>query len=107
MQRVQGFAEQGDQPVFTAGQMSSNVVQGSFPYASVTVFLTGTTTMATIYADNQTPPTPLANPFTANANGHWFFYAANGRYDIRLSGANLCAWTIGDVLANDGSGSGG
>jgi len=105
MQRVQGFAEQGDTNVFTAGQKSRNVVQGSFPYASVTVFLTGTTILATIYSDNQTPPTPLANPFTANANGHWFFYAANGRYDVRLSGQDLCPWTIGDILLADPTGS--
>ena len=109
MQRIQGFAEQGNQSVFTAGHESSNVVQGSFPYATVTVFLTGTTVLATLYADNQSTPTPLANPFTANENGYWYFYVANGRYDVRLSGTGLvCPWTIGDILANDpGSGGGG
>lgn len=109
MQRIQGFAQQGGQSVFTAGHESTNVVQESFPYATVTVFLTGTTVLATLYADNHTTPTPLANPFTANENGYWYFYVVNGRYDVRLSGADLlCPWTIGDVLAYDpGSGGGG
>jgi hypothetical protein len=86
--------------VVTAGVQSSTLVQASYPFATVTVFLTGTTTLAILFADNQ--GTPLANPFTADTNGHWFFYAANGRYDVMFSGGTLpAAWTMGDVLLYD------
>ena len=99
---MQGFVQQGNQLVVTAGVNSENVVQASYPFAGVTVYLTGTTTLATIFADNQHPATPLANPFTANSYGYWFFYAPNGRYDILFSYGGLPdAWTMGDVLLYD------
>src|SRR5215469_1632836 len=104
MQRVFGFAEQGDTIVMTMGHQSTNVVQGSYPYATITVYLAGTTSLATLYSDNHTTPTPLANPFTADENGYWFFYAANGRYDVRISGVDIaCPWTLGDVMLDDPS----
>ena len=58
------------------------------------------THLATLYRDNLTPPTPLANPFLSDAYGFWFFYAANGRYDIVFSGGTppLLSYTLGDVL---------
>lgn len=100
MERAQGFAQQGSQVVWTSGQSSVTLVQESAPFATITVYLTGTTILAEIYSDNQTPPTPLANPFTADANGFWFFYAENGRYDIQITGPNW-TWTIGDVALLD------
>ena len=101
MQRAQGFAQQGGEVVFTAGVASVTLVQESWPYALITVFLTGTTILAALYADNL--GTPLPNPFTANSSGYWYFYAANGRYDVRLSSPHG-SWTMGDVLLNDGGG---
>lgn len=54
--------------------------------ASVAVYLTGTSTLATIYSDNGV--TAKANPFTTNAlDGTFGFYAANGNYDIVFSHA--------------------
>lgn len=53
--------------------------------ATVNVYLKATLTPATIYADDHVPPTPLANPLTADNNGFFFFYAHDGRYDVRLS----------------------
>lgn len=100
MERAQGFAEQGNRHVWTAGHPSSNVFQESAPFATIFVFFTGTGTLAPIYSDNQLPPTPLANPFTANANGYWFFYAEDGRYDVLIEGP-FWTWTIGDVLLQD------
>lgn len=98
MQRAQGFAQQGAGTVVTAGLGSTNLVQTSYPLATVTVYFTGTTTRAPIFADSLSPPTPLANPFTANVNGYWFFYAADGRYDVMLSApAGGLPWTIGDL----------
>lgn len=96
MQRAQGFAEQGTQVVWTAGHASTTYVQESAPFALITVHLTGTTTLATLFADNNTPPTRLGNPFTADNNGYWYFYAADGRYDVTIQAENW-TWTIGDL----------
>ena len=73
MERAQGFAQQGARVVWTAGVSSTTLVQETAPYATITVYITGTTTLATIYSDNQVPPTHMGNPFTANADGYWFF----------------------------------
>lgn len=69
------------------------------PNATVTVFNSGTMTLSTIFADNGNPPTPKANPFSADANGYWFFYADGGRYDVQFSGGGIVTpYTLGDVL---------
>jgi hypothetical protein len=51
------------------------------PQASITVTISGGGA-ATIYSDNATPPTALANPFNADDDGVFTFYAENGVYDI-------------------------
>lgn len=67
--------------------------------ATVEVRLAGTATLATIYADNLDPATPKANPFLADADGFFYFYAAAGRYDVRLSGTGITSpYTWSDVL---------
>lgn len=102
MQRISGWVEQGDNKVTTGGLQSTTLVQESIPGATVTVYLAGTTNLATIFLDNNTIPTPLANPFVANNNGTWFFYVTNGRYDIVFSGGGLAApFTLSDVQAFD------
>jgi hypothetical protein len=103
-QKVQGYCEQGGNTVTTSGYVSTTKVQKSFPGCTVTVYLAGTTTLATIYADNSS--TPKANPFTASASdGLYFFYADNARYDVRLSGGGIpTPFTIGDILLADPSG---
>jgi len=70
-------------------------VQASFPGATVTVFNAGTVTLATIFADDN--GTPKANPFTADTtDGMWFFYAAQGAYDVQFSGGGVpVPFTIG------------
>jgi hypothetical protein len=50
---------------------------------TVSVYLAGTLTLATIYSDDGV--TPKSNPFTAEDNGHVEFYAGNGLYDIVYS----------------------
>jgi hypothetical protein len=75
--------------VSTGGLASTTKVQKSFPSCTVTVFLAGTGTPATIFSDNAGSPTPLGNPFTAQSNGSWQFYAAQGLYDVVLSGGGL------------------
>lgn len=108
MQRAQGFAQQGGGIAFTAGIASATLLQTSYPFATITVYNSGTTQLAFIYSDNQLFPTPMSNPFTADENAHWFFYAANGRYDVTIASPELdVPWTIGDILLNDGGGGGG
>lgn len=86
-EKFQGFAEYGGQTVSTAGFTSSTKVQRSYPGSTVTVYLTGTTTLATIYSDDI--GTAKANPFTSDSAGFWFFWADNTAYDIRFSGGGI------------------
>lgn len=104
-QRYSNFCQQGGKNVSTGGVLGTPKVQGSYPQCQVAVFLTGTTTPATLFSD--TGGTPLANPFTAKTDGSFFFYAANGRYDVTISGGGLPApFTFGDVLLSDPAGGG-
>jgi hypothetical protein len=43
--------------------------------------------LATIYADEQGKS--KTNPFTAAANGRWFFYADDGNYDVSLTDGGM------------------
>lgn len=101
MEKLQGWCQQGNAIVTTSGLLSSTKVQGSYPSCTVTVYLAGTITLATIYADNSL--TPKANPFTAASDGTWFFYAANTRYDVAFSGAGMTSRTDGDYSLFDES----
>lgn len=80
-----GYCTQGGVSAQTSGLPSTNKLQGIIPQCDVEVFLTGTTTLATIYLDSSS--TPLTNPFTADTLGKWLFYAATGQgYDVVMSG---------------------
>ncbi len=93
--RAFGWCEIGGQQAIVSGLPATPNVMASYPQCTVSVYLTGTLTLATIYSDVSN--TPLANPFTADTNGYWFFYALNGRYDITLSGAGFPSpFTFGD-----------
>jgi Pectate lyase superfamily protein len=102
MARMDGWAEQGGQQLSASGvPIIVPQVQGSFPGCTVTVYLAGTLTLATIFADTANPPTPKANPFTADASGYWFFYGPvlSQHYDIRFSGTGISTpFTIGDQV---------
>lgn len=101
--RAQGDCYQGGQVVVTSGVNSTTFVERSFPTCTVTVYPTGSSTpvpAGQIFSDNM--GTVLGNPFTANQTGHWFFYAANGRYDVQISGGGLASpITFGDIPLND------
>lgn len=87
---IQGHSYLGGTQAGLSGMKSTNYLQGIIPHATITVYLTGTQTLATIYADASN--TPLSNPFTSNAVGSvnpggWLFYAAiNQGYDVCMSG---------------------
>jgi hypothetical protein len=74
---VTGHCTLGGTPAAVSGLKSTNYLQGIIPSCTVTVYQTGTTTLATIYSDKNN--TPLSNPFTANAAtssdpGAWTFF---------------------------------
>jgi hypothetical protein len=80
----------------------ATVVGGSLaPLASAScaVYLTGTTTLASLYSDNGV--TALTNPTTSSDTGRLQFYAADGRYDIVCSKTGYATTTITDVLLED------
>lgn len=69
--------------------------------ASIQVNVTGGAA-ATIYSDDGV--TPKANPTTADANGRFSFYVADGRYDLVISGSGLTTYTLSDVEVSDAVG---
>lgn len=89
LNKIQGWAEEGNTTVLVSNLPSSNKVQGSFPLCTITVYEAGTSTKAAIFSDNASTPTPLANPFTAIADGSWAFWAEFGLYDIVFSGSGI------------------
>lgn len=67
---------------------------------TVTVYDAATLNLSTIYSDDGI--TPLANPFTGSAStGYWFFYAANGNYDVKIESTGNPTYTLGDIGLND------
>ena len=57
---------------------STSVVQG----AAISVYLTGTTTLATLYENDGT--TSQINPMASDANGNYSFRVDTGTYDFRI-----------------------
>ena len=66
--------------------------------ASIQVNLTGGAA-ATIYSDNSL--TAKTNPLTTDALGQFDFYAADGRYDLVISGTGFATRTVADILLED------
>lgn len=86
---VSGWCTQGNQVVVTVSTPNSTTkVMRSYPSCTVTVTIYGGGA-ATLYSDNSS--TSLANPFTANANGSWSFFADANIYTVTLSGAGISA----------------
>jgi hypothetical protein len=82
---------------------TTNAPLGLAPGATVTVFVSGTTTKVTLYAD-QAGITPLANPLTADINGYFDFYCINERIDVQFSGTGITTpYTLGDFWLFDQS----
>lgn len=87
--KVQGFAEQGGAQIDTQGLLSTDLALKIYASATITVYAAGTTTPSTIYSDSG--GTAKSNPFTADATGFWFFYVADGVYDVRFSGGGMAS----------------
>src|SRR3990167_6435779 len=102
-ERIQGFCQDGGISVTIPGTAGSGSqrFQRSYPSCQITVYLTGTVTLATLYSDSA--GTAQANPFTAYNAGRWFFYADGGNYDVRFSAGGIATpFTLSDFrIAND------
>lgn len=83
-------------------QKYSNVVQDrqgrAIAGAKVTVNVLGGG-LASLYSDNGV--TVIDNPLTTNSVGHFEFYAADGRYSLSISVANVVTATETDILLED------
>lgn len=102
-----GFCMDGGVKVTTQGILSVTTVQASYQRCSVKVYLTGTTTLATIFSDASSHA--LANPFTAKVDGSWLFFAAQGQgYDVVMSGGTPipfpAPFTLTDIFVGGGGG---
>lgn len=67
--------------------------------ATITVYTAGTTTTVSIYSDDGV--TPKSNPTTTDSNGTYFFYVADGLYDIKHEHSSITTTTKEDVLIVD------
>lgn len=97
---IQGIASKGGLVIQTSPTVSYKTIQ-SFPSCTITVYITGTTNLAIIYSDNA--GTLKSNPFTANSDASFSFYADNGRYDVKLSGTGITTpfTPLVDVVVKD------
>ena len=103
--KLQGYVVQGNTTLTITGGIGTitRKVQGSFPAATVTIYDAGTTDISTIYSDNS--GSAKANPFTSASDGGWFFYANDGRYDVKFSGTGITTpFTLGDFSLFDSTG---
>jgi hypothetical protein len=69
---------------------------------TVLVYNTGTTTQATIWADNGVNLIDQSiSPITTTTTGYFEFYAANGRYDLYIYGPGILTILIPDITLLD------
>lgn len=105
------FCQAGGQQVNIQGLLSSTRVQASYPLCTVTVRNAGTATISTIFSTSGGGA--LGNPFTANSDGSFLFFASNTVcYDVTISGGTPNAlpapFTYSNIcLAGSGGGGGG
>jgi hypothetical protein len=96
---AKGWCEEGNRSVITSGLASTTKVQQSHPQCIITVYIHGGG-LASIYRDNNS--TVLGNPFVAQTDGQWQWYADNGRYDVTMSSAGFGQTiTYSDILLCD------
>ena len=68
--------------------------------ATVTVYLAGTQTRATLYS-NYAGNTELANPFLTSATGALEFYAEDGRYDVVINKTGYQTVNLTNIILED------
>lgn len=86
----QNWCQAGNTLASVSGISSSNPLQGSFPRCKVSVFITGSSTPATLFSVVN-GSVPLANPFCASAEGSFLLFASqSAQYDITISNDASC-----------------
>lgn len=98
----EGYCQQGGQKVVTSSVQSTTQVQQSYPSATLTAYITGSSplTKATIYSDNA--GTPSSNPLTCSSKGYFSFWSGSGLLDLTFSGAGVPApFTWGAVSGQE------
>ena len=103
VQILNGYVGQGGKTVTVGGLPPTTATYlRTYPGATVTVYQTGTTNLATCY----TGPSGGAksNPFTSDpVTAYWACWVATGAYDIRFSGTGITTpWTEGGVAVGSG-----
>lgn len=67
---------------------------------NVTVKLSGTNTLATLFSD-AAGTVPLTNPVVTDTRGIFQFYAADGRYDLTFSATGFSPYTFTDISIDE------
>jgi hypothetical protein len=96
--RFSGYCQQGGKVVTINSGLNSGAqkFQQSFPGASLYVYLTGTTTQATLYSNLSS--TPLSQPVSCNSTGYFYFYAEQATYDEAFFGNGVATpFTLGGI----------
>jgi len=112
----QQWCQAGGQFSVVSGITATTPVQASYPQCQVEVFFTGTATPASITVGS--PTGPVSNPFCANADASFLFFAAiSAQYDVVLSNASACnpppfaqlpaSFTFSDIAVSGSGGGGG
>ena len=114
---VSGLTQSGTQPLSGTPFTTGSGVMASYPQCLVTVYPAGSgTPVPTGNVYSTSGGAALGNPFTANTDGSWTFYAATGCYDMVLSSGTApasqlpatktlsgkCAGTVASVTAGTG-----
>lgn len=69
--------------------------------ALVTIYITGTTTKATLYSEDDVNSAELSNPLTADDYGRIWAYVPDGEYDLRVDHNANPSYTIPEVQIFD------
>lgn len=100
---INGWCEVGGQGVYAAKSGGTTPVQqytqGSYTGCTISVFLHGTATLATLYSNST--GTSQANPFQASVLGFYQAFATSGLYDVQESGTVNPPVSLGTVSLLD------
>lgn len=96
---INGTCQVGDVFPVIQGLTATTPFLGSYPQCTVTIYLTGTASKATLYST--ATGTPLGNPFTANADGTWLAWALQGvGVDVVTTGGSPYAMPATETLTD-------
>lgn len=94
--RVTGYVERGGQQVMADLSGTAVKAQRSYPSATVTVKIAGTSTNATIYSNSS--GASKSNPFTVDTVGFYDFFTDEDSVDLVFSGSGVPTWTVSGVV---------